>query len=389
MLSPRIMATRWPTGVVWFGVAIATLGACDEALSHRTVEQRPSASSVSAAPRSLRVATVQNRVAVPPTPSATCDAIRARMAPLLGGAGRSTEGALFVGVEVGTCATMLAPSPRLLRLASLSKTVVAMAALRVFAARQLDLDRGVDAWLPNVAEARDRSLRQLLSHTSGLPSYDRAPGFWSAPNPRFSPEELLAFGRSLPQRKAPAPFSYANTNYVLVGMLLERLEGKPLPEILHAFLEPLGLGGIHPEEPGEPVEPTFDENGRRTGVRARPSMLYAAGDLVASLADVVHWTRAWGTGQLVPPSLERAWLTPTPTREGSDVAYGLGVFLQARKELGLVRSHAGNLAGLHAYAAYFPDLDAAVVAIATRDGLDPSRTALDAAQRIARARRGE
>ncbi len=304
--------------------------------------------------------------------------------PLLGGVGSSVEGGLFVGVQVGSCETLLAPSPRPLRLASLTKTVVAMAALRVFDARHLDLDRAVDAWLPNVDLARGRTLRQLLSHTSGLPTYDRAPGFWSAPNARFSPTELLAFAGSLPQRKAPAPFAYANTNYVIAGMLLERIEGKPLAEILHAFLEPLGLASIHPEQPGEPVEPTFDESGHRTGVRSRPSMLYAAGDLVAPLADLVRWTRSWGRGDLAPKSLEAAWLTPTPTHEGGDVFYGLGVFLQTRKTLGPVRSHAGNLAGLHAYAAYFPDLEATVVAIATRDGLDPSRTALDAAGRIAR-----
>lgn len=383
------MGIRRPPGVVCIGLAVACLGACDEALAHRIADPHPLTSSVSLATRSLRVAAHAGRTSKVPTPSVTCDAIREQVRPLLSGVGRSTEGGLFVGVEVGSCGALLAPTTHPLRLASLTKTVVAMSALRVFAARQLDIDRGVEAWLPDVVEARGRSLRQLLSHTSGLPTYDRAPGFWSAPNPRFSPTELLGFARSLPQRKAPAPFAYANTNYVLVGMLLERIEGKPIAEILHAFLEPLGLASIHPEQPGEPVEPTFDEAGRRTGVHARPSMLYAAGDLVASLSDVVRWTGAWGRGELVPEALESAWLTPTPTREGGDVSYGLGVFLQTRKELGPVRSHAGNLAGLHAYAAYFPALDATVVAIATRDGLDPSRTALDAAQRIARARRGE
>ncbi len=379
------MGSRWRAGFVCIGVC---LGACDgpsrgAALEHRSV------ASASAAPRPLRTAGLEPHSRVAVTPPAICDAVRERVAPLLAGVGRSAEGGLFVGVEVGTCGALLAPSAHPLRLASLTKTVVAMAALRVFAARQLDLDRGVEAWLPDVVEARGRSLRQLLSHTSGLPTYDRADGFWSAPNPRFSPDELLGFARSLPHRKAPAPFAYANTNYVIVGMLLERIEGKPIAGILHAFLEPLGLGGIHPEQPGEAVEPTFDEGGHRTGVHARPSMLFAAGDLVAPLADVVRWTRIWGRGELVPKTMEAAWLTPTPTREGGDVSYGLGVFLQTRKELGPVRSHAGNLAGLHAYAAHFPDLEATVVAIATRDGLDPSRTALDAAQRIARARRGE
>jgi D-alanyl-D-alanine carboxypeptidase len=282
---------------------------------------------------------------------------------------------------------MLAPAPLPLRLASISKTVVAMAALRTFDARHLDIDGSVDTWLPDVTDAHGRSLRSLLSHTSGLPTYDRAAGFWSAPNARFTPEQLLAFDRDLPHRPAPAPFAYANTNYVIVGMLLERLEGKPLAEILHAILEPLGLGNLHPEQPGEPVEPTFDEDGRRTGVRARPSMLFAAGDLVAPLVDVVAWTQVWGRGDVVPKAFSDAWLRPTPTREGGDVSYGLGVFLQSRKGLGAVRSHAGNLAGLHAYAAYFPDLDAAIVAIATRDGLDPSRTALDAAERIAAAQK--
>ncbi len=373
---------------VGIGLVLLGLTGCDDAPAS-PLATRSRGVSAPSAPRSLRSGSEPARAAVTPTPASTCDAVRRAMLPLLGGAGKSTEGGLFVGVEVGSCGALLAPAPLPLRLASLTKTVVAMAALRVFAARQLDIDRDVGSWLPEVGEARGRTLRQLLSHTSGLPTYDRAPGFWTTPNPRFSPGELLTFARSLPHRKAPAAFAYANTNYVVVGMLLERIESKSLAEILHGFLEPHGLGAMHPEEPGEPVEPTFDENGRRTGAHARPSMLYGAGDMVASLADVVRWTGAWGRGELVPKALERAWLTPTPTHEGGDVSYGLGVFLQTRPELGPVRSHAGNLSGLHAYAAYFPDLDATVVAIATRDGLDPSRTALDAAHRIARARRGE
>jgi D-alanyl-D-alanine carboxypeptidase len=263
-----------------------------------------------------------------------------------------------------------------LRLASLTKTVVASLVLASVKEGLFTLDSKVETWLSDLPEAKDRTVRMLLSHTSGLQTYDSAPGFWMNPKSEFTPLELLAIGRKLAHRSVhekAAPYRYANTNYVLLALMLEAVKHKPFATLVSEMMTPLGLG-IHQEKPGEVIVPTYNEKGQQTGVPFRASMLFGAGDLVGTLTDVVAWTRIWGSGERLTTELKSAWLTASPTHEAG-VGYGLGVFLQTQKGIGTVRSHAGRLAGLNARMAYVEETNTAAVAISTRDDLDASQAA--------------
>jgi D-alanyl-D-alanine carboxypeptidase len=356
---------------------------------HRLTVTRRDSSAVEA--RALRV--------VAATEPAYCQKLRAQLsarfpALSLGSAVHSTErgvraarlptaGGMYVAAVLGPCSPIsnidAQPSP-LLRLASISKTVVAMLTLRATAQGLVSLDSDASAWLA-LPELRGRTLRQLLSHTSGLPTYDAASGFWSTQKKLLTPLDLIAFARTLAYQKAPAPFYYANTNYVLVGLVLESVYQKPLAVIEVDWFRSLGLPSMHPEREGDEVAFCFNVQGARVAAAFRPTMLYAAGDLVATLADTLEWTRRWGKGELVPAEpthLLQDWLAPHKTAE-SKISYGLGIFLQQPTHLGALRSHSGNLSGLHAFAGHFEDLGLTTVAIATRDGLDPSSFAREVA----------
>jgi D-alanyl-D-alanine carboxypeptidase len=263
--------------------------------------------------------------------------------------------------------------PDAFRLASISKTVVATLVLRTVAQKKLDLDVDASQYL-DLRELKGRTLRQLLSHTSGLPTYDQAEGFWTTQNRDVTPMQLLEYGRKLPRQPAPSGFRYANTNFVLAALILEKIHGKPFAEQARTLAGELALPSLHPETRQDVVAPSFDKSGNQVGLHFRPSMLFAAGDFVASLGDTTEWTRRWGSGSLIDPALHADWLKPHPTGERR-VSYGLGLFLQTHKSLGPVRSHAGNLSGVHTFAAYYVDLQAAVVALGTRDGLDASLAA--------------
>lgn len=283
------------------------------------------------------------------------------------------HGGLFVAVRKGDCAlwTNHATGHEVFRLASLTKTVVATLALRAVDQGKLKLDARLDEVLPGVPEAQNRTLRMLLSHTSGIVSYDAAPGFWSQTSHERTPLELLALGRHLQHLAPPgegAPFRYANANYTLVGILLESTYGKPLDFQLEALLRPLGVRSIRREPTPAVHQPMFTREGRETGTQFRPWMLFAAGDLVGSLEDLVTWTQVWGRGTLLSEPSRQAWLTGTRTHE-ANVRYGLGVSLRTPHN-GDVRSHTGRLAGLNLVMTYDPTHDVAIAAVSTREGIE-------------------
>ncbi len=324
-----------------------------------------------------------------PSGSRTCVARRARLEEALASHAARGRGALL-GVDAPGCPPALlavdAQVSQPFRMASVAKTFVATLALRAVSRGALALDAPLD---PRVHVAlRGATLRALLQHTSGLFPYERDPTFlaWaSKPAPR-GPDELLA--RALfhaPRARVGAPFRYANTNYLVLARVLERALGAPLGELVSRELTgPLGLASTAPEAGREPLLPSYDERGRELTRTHHPSWLYGAGDLVTTLSDLVRWTRLYGTGEVIPAQLRGEWLRTVPT-DDPDVRYGLGVFVtegEAAGGLGRVRSHAGDVAGLHLEAVYFVDLDAAVVAVVTHDGGAPEGLAVAAGQAL-------
>ncbi|HRH00794.1 MAG TPA: serine hydrolase domain-containing protein [Polyangiaceae bacterium] len=322
--------------------------------------------------------------------SGECDERRARLEAALASHPRRGASALL-GVDAPGCPPALlgagARSSQPFRMASVAKTFVATLALRAVARGALSLDAPLPAAVHGPATG-GVTLRALLQHTSGLFPYERDATFlsWaSTPTPR-APDALLA--RALahtPRARAGAPFLYANTNYVLLARVLERSEGAPLGELIRRELTgPLGLADTAPETGREPLLASTDARGRDLTRTHHPSWLYGAGDLVTTLSDLVRWTRLYGTGAVIPARLRAEWLRTVPT-DDPGVRYGLGVFVtegDAAGGLGAVRSHAGDVAGLHLEAVYFVDLDAAVVAVVTRDGDDPEGLAVAAGRAL-------
>jgi D-alanyl-D-alanine carboxypeptidase len=104
------------------------------------------------------------------------------------------------------------------------------------------LDDDLERWLPGLVPSGERiTVRQLLNHTSGLYNYtDDLP----EPPRRFRPRELVAIATGHKPLFTPGnQFSYSNTNYILAGMLVERVTGQRLADQLQQhILQPLGLG---------------------------------------------------------------------------------------------------------------------------------------------------
>lgn len=231
-------------------------------------------------------------------------------------------------VRTGAALTRAAPFPA----GSLTKTFVATVVLQLAAEGELLLDEPVDTYLPGLVrgngnDGRAVTLRQLLTHTSGLRDFaTRTRGTGRVPAAR-------ALTIALEQRPTPrGEFRYSNTNYVVLGEIVERVTGRSYAqEIRRRLLVPLGLTG--------------------TRFPAAPRAAGASGDLVSTLDDLNAFHMALLSGALLAPPQLRTMLD---TRATGGV-YGMGV-LPTELPCGVtVWGHAGRVPGTWARSAVAAD----------------------------------
>lgn len=246
------------------------------------------------------------------------------------------------------------------RIGSVTKTFVATVVLQLVDEGKVRLDDPIDDHLPGLVPGGKKiTVRALLDHTSHLYDYMSEPGYstnrWrgAARFRSYKPKELLkvAFAKKLPD---DGTWHYSNTNYVVLGLLVEKLTGRPYgKEIERRILRPLGLrhtlvpgdraGLPSPHAKGyEPVNGTLVD-----ATRMNPSLDWAAGEMISTAADLERFLAALLGGKLTSAESLRAMRTTVET--GAGFGYGLG--LQAyRLPCGTVWGHSGELIGYLTFA---------------------------------------
>lgn len=211
--------------------------------------------------------------------------------------------------------TPLTPSTPLV-IGSVTKTFVAATILQLAEDGRLRLDDPVREHLPELRQLSRRiTIAQLLDHTSGLADLfndETRAGLEEDPGRAWTTEEVLG-SLDAPWYQPGEGWAYANTNFYLLGLVIERLTGASLAEELTArFLEPLGLrttGLLDGTEPGGPLEPAWT------------SIFWGSGAMAASAADLARWGDALYAGGVLRPSSRARML------ELNDHDYGYGVQL--------------------------------------------------------------
>ncbi|MES0835771.1 serine hydrolase domain-containing protein [Nocardiopsis tropica] len=253
------------------------------------------------------------------------------------------------------------------RIGSNTKTFTATVVLQLVAEGRLGLGDPVADHLPGFGLDRRITVRMLLQHTSGIFNFTGeyhedgtvVPGItwagreWVESRFRtYRPEELVELSLSRPARFEPgADWSYANTNYVLARLLVEKVTGHSLAEEMRrSLLGPLGLTGtVVPTTGPELPEPhahayyRYEEDGEERTVdvtRQNPSWISSGGDMVSTTRDLHVFVSALLGGRLLPAPLLAEMCAPHPK-----AGYGLGVFVQEAPGGGTVVTHNGGLAG--------------------------------------------
>ncbi|NKQ26205.1 serine hydrolase domain-containing protein [Streptomyces galbus] len=272
------------------------------------------------------------------------------------------------------------------RIGSLTKTFTAVVALQL---PDLTVDTPVRHWLPEVT--RDITVRDLLRHTSrlldpGIPALTSAQGYRAQRLRGYAPQELARAALRL--GTAPEAWSYANTNYLLTAMIIERITGRSwAEEITDRIIRPLGLDATR--APGEspfvagPHARGWASFGTGTPIDVtllNPSMAVGSGALLSSVRDLGSFYSALLGGELLtPPRLAEMTATVPAPGIGIDGArYGLGLAELPLPGGGSFYSHFGELLGYHAWAGATADGSRTAIVYVTGDVTRATMSAMSA-----------
>jgi D-alanyl-D-alanine carboxypeptidase len=256
------------------------------------------------------------------------------------------------------------PSDRV-RVGSITKTFVATVVLQLAAEGKLSLDDSVERWVPDlVPNGEAITVRRLLNMTSGLFDYlnDGDPAvvnrLTAQPELILTPADLVGISTAHPPRFAPgASWSYCNTCYILLGMVIERATGRPVAtELRDRIFTPVGLRAT-----------TFETGPRIAGRHAHgydslagskvqdlselnQSWAWTAGAIVSTADDVARFYRALLGGRLLRPDLLQAMKTTVHMGDAPrGYGYGFGIFAQPMG-CGTSLGHTGGTPGYVSFA---------------------------------------
>jgi D-alanyl-D-alanine carboxypeptidase len=270
------------------------------------------------------------------------------------------------------------------RIASNTKMFTATVLLQLVGEGKVKLDEPVETYLPGVVrgegiDGREITVRHLLQQTSGLQDYDEEvfADFLNALHTYHEPDDLLrvAFAKK-PESKPGEKFAYSNTNYILAGLIVQRVTGRPVGEqITKRIIKPLGLRGTYWPADGETTIrgthprgyfPAVDGKAPVDITESDPSGGWAAGALVGPPSDINRFLAGLLGGKLLKPA-ELAEMKKTVDAPGFDTVggsrYGLGIATFKLTCGGFAWTHGGIAPGYVTYVGIAPSGKAASIAV--------------------------
>ena len=294
-----------------------------------------------------------------------------------------TTGVAATGVADIEAGTPMTAKSRMLS-ASIGKTFVGAVAVALAREGVLDLDIPVSRWLGHrkwftrLPNHKVITLRHLLNHSSGLPDHVHLKTFaievshkWRKKHNPFKPEDLIGFVLDLaPLFEAGKGWSYTDTGYILIGLVIEEASGRSYyEEIKRRFLIPLNLTRTAPSDSRSLPELAAGymaaENAfgfpRKTitadgSMAWHPGFEWTGGGLVSTSRDLARWGAALFAGNAMPDDYLVELLRAVPiSPDTPDVQYGAGVGIYRSGAFGPVYGHGGWIPGYSSSLRYYPD----------------------------------
>ena len=256
---------------------------------------------------------------------------------------------------------------------SISKQFTTAAVLLLQQEGKLSIDDPVSRWYPELTRAKEVTLRNLLSHTSGYEDYapqDYTIPAWTKPS---SAERLVHEWATKPLDFDPGTqYQYSNTNFVLLGLIVQKASGQPFWSFLQSHvLQPVGLTHtIDLDTQRDQLEPIgYFRNALgplRPAIPEAPGWYFADGELAMPVGDLLRWDISMMNESLLSHASYAVMESPTRLRNGLYSNYGLGVSAGAWNGHRMV-SHNGEVGGFVAWNAIFPEDHVAVVVLTNQE----------------------
>ena len=267
---------------------------------------------------------------------------------------------------------------------SVGKTYVAAIALQLIKEGKFSLDDKVSKWLADyswygrIPNAADITVRMIMNHTSGVMRYEFKEAFTkdlsNQPNKIWTPAELVNY---VLDEKASFPagqgWEYSDTNYILLGLILEKITGKKYYDLLRErILSPYkfkhtrpsnkrkldgliqGYAGANNEFGSK--DKVIEENGEFI---INPQFEWTGGGVYSTTSDLARWGNLLYSGELLDEASMKLMLDGVPAKLGRDTKYGLGVIIRPTA-LGIAYGHSGFFPGYMTEVLYFPEKDLCV-----------------------------
>ncbi|HNQ14001.1 MAG TPA: serine hydrolase domain-containing protein [Pyrinomonadaceae bacterium] len=317
---------------------------------------------------------------------------------------------LAVGYSDLESKTPMRPSDVMLA-GSVGKTFAAAIALQLVADGKIELDTqierylGTEKWFDRLPNARSITVRQLMNHTSGLVRYEFNDKFLAdlkaSPDKVWRPEELIAY---LFDSKAPFEagkgWDYSDTNYIVLGMIIEKVTGKRYYDLARKqLLKRLKLKLTFPQDKrrlkglvqgyaGEGNEFTGSDKVISNGTFAiNPQFEWTGGGMVSNSGDLARWAADFYEGRAFDNKMLPQALDPVSAPMlGREAKYGLGVIIRPTA-VGISYGHSGFFPGYMTEMMYFPEHRLALAlqvnsSVPRNLGKSPARVLVEAAQTL-------
>ena len=284
----------------------------------------------------------------------------------------------------------LAGPSSIYEIGSITKQFTSSAIMRLVEQGKISLDDDMSKYLPSFPLQGHRvTIRQLLNHTSGIHSYTSEQAWRPHWAEDLSPDSIVGFVTRDTFDFAPgARWSYNNTGYVLLGMIVEKVTGVPYARYLdEQFFNPLGLQYTMYCPAPNARDTTFAIGySPRSGQLVPADYLsmthpFSAGALCSSVRDYLVWQRALHGGRIVSAKSYALMTTPDTLNDGKRLTYGFGLGVGDVGGHHMI-THGGGINGYTTAQAYFPADSLSVIAFTNTDGSSPDFTALNMARAV-------
>lgn len=255
------------------------------------------------------------------------------------------------------------------RIGSVTKTFTAAAIVRLAGEGKLAFDDPIQRYLPEFPVRRGVvTIHQLLTHTSPLVNYTSLPWFdANASRPVSTAELLRSFWNEVPRFWAAGEFAYSNSNYAVLGAIIERVTGKPYADYMRTeIFAPHGLcRTVVGDDEGAPNRAVGYQVQGGEMVPAEPldlSLAFAAGAMRSTANDLVRWHRVLSGPALIPAS--QRWRLYQWTPHG----YAYGWRIEDWRGT-MTAGHTGAINGFQSAYIRIPSLDFVAVALSNDESV--------------------